>query len=182
MQKKPYISISPIEITKATNLFAYLKHYRCSLTHESELMLEEAYERHILTITNNLEDKINNELLVLNENQLLIQAEVIMATYGLFDASMQQLITICDRHIPEIANSINDIRDIHSHLLTQLYKLINESHKKMEDIDNKLRGYQQEMEELRRDKTQDTNKIKVLQRVCYFSFIVIYILIGYLGK
>ena len=83
-------AVTPQELSHAASLYGSVKQLRLRLTNADELTLDRNFETHVQTVLEKLESRLSAL-----EMSRLFKAEVAMARHGLFDASFQQAIVLC---------------------------------------------------------------------------------------
>lgn len=87
---KALAAVTPDELSNSATLYGALKQLRLRLTNADEAALDRAFEMHVQTVLEKLESRLPSL-----EASTLRTVEVSMARHGLFDASFQQAIVLC---------------------------------------------------------------------------------------
>jgi hypothetical protein len=95
-------AVSPAEISRAAAMFGTMKQLRIQLKSANEESLDRAFESHVHSILEKLEERLPS-LLQQNQDQSLsetlrsqlLAVEVVMARHGLYDATFQQVVMLC---------------------------------------------------------------------------------------
>lgn len=95
-------AVTPSELSRAAALFGTMKQLRIQLKSADESTLDRAFEQHVQTVLQKLDQrlpalKLQNEQQQRDESQIkqLLAVEVIMARHGLYDAAFQQVAMLC---------------------------------------------------------------------------------------
>ncbi|RYG63050.1 hypothetical protein EON64_16710 [archaeon] len=91
-------SLNPSEVAKAANLFDTLKQLRLKLKNGDQQVLERAFELHVQGVLEKLDSRLPT-LQDAHEHAV----ELIMARNGLYDATFQQVVLLCQSsksHVP----------------------------------------------------------------------------------
>lgn len=115
-------AVTPQELSSAASLFGSVKQLRLRLTNADELTLDRNFESHVQTVL----EKLENRLSVLEKSRLY-KAEVAMARHGLFDASFQQAIVLCQSISPALGECLKDLRSAHSRILVDVQQTLADS-------------------------------------------------------
>ena len=103
-------AITTTELSRAAALFGTMKQLRIQLKSADEATLDRAFEQHVQTVLEKLDERLpslvqQNEEHSLSDSQTrqLLAVEVIMARHGLYDAAFQQVVMLC-----QTSKSLND--------------------------------------------------------------------------
>lgn len=95
-------AITTTELSRAAALFGTMKQLRIQLKSADEATLDRAFEQHVQTVLEKLDERLpslvqQNEEHSLSDSQTrqLLAVEVIMARHGLYDAAFQQVVMLC---------------------------------------------------------------------------------------
>jgi hypothetical protein len=95
-------AVTPAELSRAAALFGTMKQLRIQLKSADENSLDRAFEAHVHSVLERLDERLPTLMQQNQENQLsenqasqLMSVEVIMARHGLYDAAFQQVVMLC---------------------------------------------------------------------------------------
>eukprot|EP01038_Epipyxis_sp_PR26KG_P012971 gene12971-17393_t len=166
-------AINPQELSKATTLFHNIKNLRLQFQPGifSEETLDQAYENHI----QNILDKLESRIPLLDTDEYLKKVEIVMARHGLYDASFQQVILLCQEISPLIGDALKDLRLTHSGFINELQQTIcdfvdssNELHQQVNSKDDEINQLKDEMKSLQTtmqalDREADVHNQKIIE-------------------
>eukprot|EP01039_Chlorochromonas_danica_P001390 gene1390-1511_t len=145
--------INPAEVAKAANLFDTLKQLRLRLKNGDEAVLERAFEIHVQGVLEKLDARIPQI-----SDPYQQRVEVIMARHGLYDASYQQVLLLCQSISPALGDCVRDLRAVQSAFIGDFQQILVNMREDQAQLSTSLLEKSQEIEQHEENirKLQDT--------------------------
>ena len=113
-------AIGTVTIAKANAIFNAMKALRIRIMNVDERTVDDSYDVHVESLL----DKLESRLISLSDSMHLQQAEVLMAKYGLYDATFQQIVLLSQSISPMLGENLRALRALQGALISEVQVIV----------------------------------------------------------
>ncbi len=181
-------AVTSEELSSAATLYGSLKQLRLRMSNADENVLDRAFETHVQNVLDKLENRLPSF-----ENPRVKAVEVAMARHGIFDASFQQAIQLCQHskqydeiysHLnlslnpsplsfeiyiivsPVLGDNLKELRAAHSRILAEMQRSVLEQVKDTKRVEADLASALETTSHLENEVEKLKNVVDLLDKVC----------------